>query len=227
MHIVNGIKFPFKDFFDQWSTQKNENVLLYGAESRLRALDFVKDRKVVVDIGAHVGISLLHWSAEFESVIGFEPMIDHFSCLKDNTTGKDNIEIHNYAISNFTGEINGAYRSVKNSGSFTLLSETYQQPRSLHKQRKLYKINSYKLDDLSFDRIDLLKIDVEGWEFEVLKGAVNTIKKHKPVLLVEFTGGDWKKSFLPYNVNDYYTLIDNLEYKVADKVDIDTIYVPK
>ena len=46
-------------------------------------------------------------------------------------------------------------------------------------------INTKKLDDFSFDRIDILKIDVEGFELEVLKGSEKTIKRLKPKIILE------------------------------------------
>lgn len=42
-----------------------------------------------------------------------------------------------------------------------------------------------KLDFFEFSRVDLIKIDVEGMEIELLKGALNTIKKHKPIMQIE------------------------------------------
>jgi hypothetical protein len=41
------------------------------------------------------------------------------------------------------------------------------------------------LDSFNFDRIDLLKIDVEGFEYDVLNGAVNTIRRLKPKIILE------------------------------------------
>lgn len=219
MYDVNGLKLPFQDFFNKW-----DDVYSYGEESRIEALEITPEKKVVVDIGSHVGISILHWAKHFDKVYGFEPMLDHFNCLKENTKNIKNLVLENCAISNEERIMKGAYRTMKNSGAFTLLPDTYQQPKSIRKHRTLFDIPSKKLDSFTFERIDLLKIDVEGWEFEVLKGAKETIKKHKPVLLVEFTGGDWKKSFLKYDPTEYNKFIKDLGYKEVKKVDIDTIY---
>lgn len=42
------------------------------------------------------------------------------------------------------------------------------------------------VDSLELDRVDFIKIDVEGMEVDALKGALNTIEKYKPILTVEF-----------------------------------------
>jgi hypothetical protein len=106
------------------------------------------------------------------------------------------------------------------------LDSDYKQPNK-KSPRQLYEISVKKLDSFNFTDLNLLKIDVEGWEFEVLKGAVETIKKHKPVLLVEFTGGESRKSLHRYDVAEYQKLILELDYKAVETVESDTIYVPK
>ena len=53
-----------------------------------------------------------------------------------------------------------------------------------------------KLDDLNFSKkISFIKIDCEGYEFEVLNGGMNLLKKHKPNLLIEFTSTGLLMSF--------------------------------
>ena len=64
-----------------------------------------------------------------------------------------------------------------------------------------------KFDSLNIqEKIDLIKIDVEGAEVEVLEGAIETIKKYKPVIVVE--------SFNRKNECDY--ILCNLGYKLKD-----------
>jgi hypothetical protein len=120
----------------------------------------------------------------------------------------------------------GAYRTGKNSGTFQLLDDNYTQP-SKKLPRQLYTIDSKRLDEFTFNSIGLIKIDVEGWELEVLKGAVETINKYRPILLVEFTGGNSSKSLHQYDVNEYQNLINLLEYVSVATSGDDTIYVPK
>jgi FkbM family methyltransferase len=224
-HIVENLHLPFSDFFTKFSDRNS--VYKFGEESRLTALENVTKFRHAIDIGAHVGISVLHWKKHFDQVTAFEPMVDHFECLKLNTAKIKGVTVHNCAMSNQEAMLKGAYRSGKNSGSFQLLDDAYLAYTGKRKARKIYDIPSRRLDSFEFDAVDLIKIDVEGWEFEVLKGAVETIKKHKPTLMVEFTGGSDYKSMHRYNVDEYYALIEQLEYRAVVRVDGDTIYVPK
>lgn len=222
--IIEGLYLPFLDFFKNFSDR--DSIHNFGKNSRDEALKYVKNFNHVVDIGAHVGISVIQWSSIFSKVTAFEPMIDHFNCLVKNTENLKNVICYNSAISNTDGSIYGAYRSTKNSGSFQLLDSNYSQPNK-KSPRKIYEISVKQLDSYNFENIDLLKVDVEGWELEVLKGSTETIKKHKPVLLIEFTGGSSSKSLHRYDVNEYLNLIENLGYKKVSSIESDTIYVSK
>jgi hypothetical protein len=74
------------------------------------------------------------------------------------------------------------------------------------------------LDEYNFsNKIDLIKLDVQGWEKKVLIGSINLLKKHKPILIVEFeyfqlekTNTSCKELFDLIRENDYY--IFYLEY---------------
>ena len=216
---VNGVYFPFEDFFQKHSN----NVFLFGQGTRNEALKHVKNHRTAIDIGGHIGISVNCWAPLFEKVIAFEPMVDHYECLLKNTAKFNNVEAHNCAISNESRILRGAYRTGKNSGSFQLLDEDW----STRKKTKIYDIPSRRLDEFEFENVDLIKVDVEGWEFEVLKGSISTIQKHRPVLMIEFThgGGHENKSMHHYDVDAYLSLIKELEYKAVYEGD-DTIYVP-
>lgn len=220
-HSINGLKFPFEDYFQKHSG----NVLLFGQHSRDAALKEVKNWRTVVDVGAHVGISVHCWAPQFKQVIAFEPMIDHYQCLVENTEKFNNVTTHNCAISNQNAMLKGAYRTLKNSGSFQLVDDDFIERN--RKQTTIYSIPSRRLDEFELTEVDLIKVDVEGWEFEVLKGARETIKRNRPVLMIEFTNGGSRKSMTSYNVNEYQQLINDLGYCAVASVDDDTIYVPQ
>lgn len=218
------MKVPNDNFFTEML--KNNTIRLFGKESRDIALSYVTNFDTVIDIGAHIGISVLHWAEHFRDIRAYEPMPDHFNCLTENTDHLLHIKKFNYAISNQRKTLKGAYRTSKNTGSFQLIDDNYRQP-SKKTPRQLYEIESHRLDEFSFDSVGLIKIDVEGWELEVLRGAANTIIKHQPVLLIEFTGGNSKKSLHSYDVNEYFKIIESLNYVPVATSGDDTIYIPK
>jgi len=218
------MKIPGDGFF---TNLRDQNALsLFGKESRDLALSHVTNFGTVIDIGAHVGISVLHWAQHFQHCVAYEPMPDHFDCLTENTQHLPQVERFNYALSNQQRTVKAAYRTIKNSGSFQLLDDHYQQPNK-KLPRQIYNIESHRLDEFDFCNVGLIKVDVEGWELEVLKGAVETIRKHQPVMLIEFTGGSSKKSLHSYSVDEYLELIDALGYVSVATSGDDTIYILK
>lgn len=219
-----NLKLPEDSFFN--GLKSNNEILNFGKLSRDIALNFIKERRSVVDIGSHIGISVIHWAETFQRVYAFEPMKDHYDCLVENTKNFDNITYYNYAISNENTEKMATYRTSKNSGSFQLLDEDYQQP-SKKSPRKIYSVETKKLDEFNLKDVDLIKIDVEGWELEALRGSVETILKNTPVLIVEFTGGNSKKSLHRYDVNEYYKFIEHINYVPVGSYDDDIIYIRK
>jgi FkbM family methyltransferase len=222
-HTINGLSFPFKDYFDRFG----ENVLGFGQDARTCTLENVKNFRNAVDIGAHVGISVHNWATLFEHVYAFEPMIDHYECLVENTKKFSNITTYNCGISNQSGTLKGAYRTMKNSGSFQLVDDEFVAVN--RKQAKIYDIPSKRLDEFELVNVDMIKIDVEGWEFEVLKGAEQTIRRCQPVLMVEYThgGGRENKSMHTYDIAEYQAFLKDLGYIEVCEAGGDTIYKPK
>jgi CO dehydrogenase/acetyl-CoA synthase delta subunit len=69
-------------------------------------------------------------------------------------------------------------------------------------QEKWYDEQLYTIDEFNFSDIDYIKIDVDGYELNVLQGAVNTIKKYNPLLVVEQENSDTRAiDFCKINFN--------------------------
>lgn len=226
MKFRKGWYIPFEDFFSQ--LPNDENIEDFGKEARLMALDFCKQKRSVIDVGAHIGISVNHWASNFNYVYAFEPLQDHYDCLLRNTSKLENLKTFCFAAGNFDGTTQGAYRSLKNSGSFQMLDENYTQPKAENKVRKLVDIYVRKLDSFTFDHVDLIKIDVEGWEYEVIEGAVETIKKHKPVLMIEVLEDHPNKTLRSsYDFSKINRILAELNYKEAAHIKPDDkIFIP-
>lgn len=130
----------------------------------------------VVDVGANFGDSAVWWSKTFGSkVIAFEPMAKVFHILEENIK-LNNAEVTAYNVALGNGDVI--------SGNFD--GNMFSSGGGL-------SIKSERLDDYSFERLDLLKIDVEGFELDVLKGAENTILKFKPKIIIETHSKELRK----------------------------------
>lgn len=124
--------------------------------------------QLVIDVGANYGDSSIWWSKTFESkVIAFEPLPNLFEILEENIRmNRSDVIPYNIALGN-GNVIIGKSDGIMISAGGNL------------------KINSRKLDSYLFDKVDILKIDVEGFEFDVLKGSEETIVRFKPRIILE------------------------------------------
>ena len=137
--------------------------------------EFIKNGDVVLDIGAFIGDHTIYYSklvGDNGSVIAFEPNRDSFFCLEHNLKAYKNVELINSAI----GKEYGFVRTVDVLGNIGM---NFLIPDNLG------GIVIYSLNQMEIDRIDFIKIDVEGYELDVLIGGKETINKFKPTMLIE------------------------------------------
>lgn len=171
---------------------------------------FLNKNSVILDIGANIGWYSLNLSRYIPNgrIIAFEPIPHTFGYLKKNIklNGAENIQAHNYGLSD-KAEISHFYHNPKFAAAASL--------KNLHIDNKAVRVKCRvrRMDDFIFNltqRIDLIKCDVEGAELYVMKGALETLKKTRPVLFVEMLR-KWSAKF-GYHPNDTIALLGNIGY---------------
>ena len=139
----------------------------------------------VLDIGANIGAHTLRFArlaGPSGRVCAFEPMDYAFHKLVRNVSLNDsrNIETFKLALS----DQNVAARRVNYRSSWTTSGDRRSESNT---------VDFRKLDDWSAEhgitRVDLIKLDVDGHEWQVLKGGQATIERYRPILLIE--AGAW------------------------------------
>jgi len=138
----------------------------------------------IIDVGANFGYHTLFFSKEAsKDVFSFEPQPQNLQLLKNNIKNNNisNVKIFPFAVSDNENPIYipviDDNTTITNMGDITLQN---------NKTNNNVKVVSVLLDRIPIFEIDLIKIDVQGWELNVLRGATNTIKRDKPILLIEF-----------------------------------------
>ena len=156
---VNGYWVPSNDIhLDEWKAgapftqNKCLNKFIKYCESQ------TKKMKTVIDVGAWCGT----WSKAIEpfakKVIAFEPDSLHFECLQKNCT--INCDPRMEAVGSELKRI-------------ALTEDNFTQAKRVDKDGSIRMIT---LDYLDYENVDMIKIDVEGYEMEVLKGATKTLE---------------------------------------------------
>ncbi|OOQ58067.1 FkbM family methyltransferase [Mucilaginibacter pedocola] len=147
-------------------------------------------KPVLVDIGANCGYYSTKYAAACQKVFSFEPVKGTFSLLKRNVRRNNlsNIVPFNLGLSNSPGSLTiNIYNSSGNNSIFE---------RVLPEGHPLQKTGTETIRLETLDNLvatgqvlppDVIKIDVEGAELFVLKGAENTILKHRPAILLEYS----------------------------------------
>tara|TARA_B100000085_G_scaffold12826_1_gene11086 strand:+ start:1913 stop:2593 length:681 start_codon:yes stop_codon:yes gene_type:complete len=148
--------------------EEYQNIELQTAISHCAKL------RIAVDIGAHVGITAFRLSQSFEHVHAFEINTNLLPCLHHNLNmkGVHNCTTHPVGI----GDVEKDVDIKTTNKSFG----THVDP---DKKTGKYKIKT--LDSFEIQNVDFIKIDAEGYEPLVIKGALKTIEKFKPIILYE------------------------------------------
>jgi FkbM family methyltransferase len=140
--------------------------------------EFLSKRRRFIDIGANTGYYSYHFSRTFQFGEAFEPFFEASKMLQ--ALQNHHLTIHNIALSNQNGT-QKFYIPLENGRPEPGLASL--EPRD--GDCEIRNVPIKMLDDFGFDDVDLIKIDVEGHELKVLQGALATIKKCKPVMIVE------------------------------------------
>jgi FkbM family methyltransferase len=142
----------------------------------------------VLDIGANIGMTALALSriCPLGQIAAIEPLPRNFEYLRRNVSqsGARNIKIFNFALGSSEGEI--LMQGHPSNFACSFVADNYTIPANDHFSEG---VPVKRLDDifpeLSLDRLDFIKIDVEGFELEVFVGAKDILNTYQPTVFLE------------------------------------------
>ena len=175
-------------------------VYFYGAYEKYELLllrDLVKDkaRPVFIDIGANVGQHSLFMSRYCERIHAFEPYEPVRRKLEINIrrNGIRNIVVHNVGLGHEDCALDFFAPKSRNTGTGTFVSSYATDSHECMGKMRVVGGDGC-VSGCGLDKLDLIKIDVEGFERNVLMGLRNTLRKYRPVVFMEFST-ETKRSF--------------------------------
>lgn len=150
----------------------------------LKRLFVNKENPVIFDIGANTGQTLEAFKYNFpdSSIYSFEPGPETYFELKRSHDKKSNVHLENMAVASTSGQRDFLENKSPEMSSFL----EYNQD-DWGGYRRTIKVNAVSVDDYciknNIKKIDLLKVDTQGYELEVFKGAIKMMKQNNIQLL--------------------------------------------
>lgn len=166
------------------------------------------DNGTAIDIGANLGLYSYCMSKIFKNVVAFE--INELIAKELIAAKMKNVIVHTVGLSSadcIKTLLIPQLNSVELDGWASVEKDHFKSDNFIKKEVQCYKLDNYNLKNVKY-----IKIDVEGHEIEVLKGALETLKANSPLLQIEISKKDFRE------VLDF---LGPLNFKLTKKVTLE------
>jgi FkbM family methyltransferase len=216
-HHVNSLNWNNKNVYYRTSTSDMTLIYEILLQSRYKSEYFFPNEikpSIIFDIGGNIGITSIYLSSIFPDakIYTFEPLPENFEILKKNVKYYKNIQAFNIGL----GSKNGNFKvylsdDSENFGGVSLYPDPIGNKMDSYVRCEVKNINNV-IKDLNIKKIDLLKIDTEGAEYDILTSIEKKILGDVSWISGELHGNkDFK--LLSY--------LENLGFSIALKKEID------
>ncbi len=205
--MIGNYLFPSSDtHFDRWMLNGE-----YQQKQRDALFEYMEERRpieYIADVGAHVGL----WSrpmlrrANTKYIWAFEPNNSVRECYVLNMGGFENYSIYPVALGH------------KNTKGFLNVETDNSGNTNVHPTRS-GDTEIRTLDSYNFENLDYIKVDVEGFEYNFLQGAVKTLNRCKPFVHLEMKSKNMRNS-----KDEFYRFMKNIGYGQVMKTGAEVLY---
>ena len=213
MKKIADFYFPDEENYEFYINEIKQKGC-FQKEHLYEGLKYVSNFNVAVDVGANIGTWSIEMAKHFNKVYSFEIYPPTFECLKKNIEERN---LENKIFINLCGL--GDKRERVSLMNDEKIHNTVASLAISYKGELKYDVLT--LDDFTFEDLNFLKIDVEGYEAKVLIGGKKTITKFKPIILLEYK--ERKAKFFG-GVKMIDAAIKELNYKKIGGMHNDIVY---
>jgi FkbM family methyltransferase len=221
--LKGNIKVRICNFFINASTNKNNmsngllNKCYFGDETILLVIKKISDQKKIflLDCGSNYGFYSFYVASLNlnNQSLAFEASPKTFNSFKANLELNNfrNIDYKNLAISEVSGKFISFYESHNDWES----SASYNN----FKNNKIVRVETTTIDKELLNKnlsnfVVVIKLDVEGNEFNAIQGGLDTILKYQPLITIELSKYNLNKR--TYNFDYFRKFLDDTKYKIYD-----------
>lgn len=162
----------------------------------------------IIHAGANVGVYALKFAEKFNTVYAFEPDAINFKCLALNTISTDNILLYQGVLGCFNKAVAVENNEKTNCGTGSVTVQG--------------NIPQFTIDSLHLDTVDCIHLDVEGYELFAIMGALNTIERCSPAIVLEWLDHGNKFGISQQTI---LNVLSSLGYNKMKKVASDMIFI--
>lgn len=183
----------------------------YQKQNLIHLRELCPSPRTVIDVGMNIGMNTWEYATFAQKVVGFEPVPSTYQVAIDNINlnlqhqdpsvgwwknpdgtwasllPTAHIQTENVALGPVAGTVemhikkNDGHNRVSNDGYTTVTGK----PVKINTGYQRVSVPQKTLDSYNFNDVDIIKIDVEGYELNVLDGATNTIAQNRPIVQIE------------------------------------------
>ncbi len=177
----------------------------------------INEKSLIIDIGANIGSVSLPLAQNFNNsqIYSIEPTIYAFKKLKQNINLNLKLKKRIKTFNNFASYKNKKIKFIHSSWKLINGDKKHGIHKGILKKTSNKSISIDKLLKRNKKRVRLIKIDVDGYELEVLKSAEKTLEKNKPIIYFELAPYLYKE--MGYTVDHLIRYIKKIDYAFYDE----------